>query len=1389
MNQNRHVLRRSTIELKMSRKLDHETVQARVAALFREHLTPLFGEILDRETNGREDIRIESLELDLGKISLRYLDEEFIGRVAETFQTELKKRLPTVEQNHASRHRTAGGDLDLLRYFLETGVLPWWADSENPKTLAEAMERLAAKQPENLGAFLRKTATHPAKFKRLILSLEDHTLLKTIHKTLPAKARPAVLLIPALRERLRGVSETHKLRQALWQALLLHVSHRKAQDITEVAGAMLTAVAASVRVSTRQLAKTCLDHSDTRQSQLAPEVKTVLQGFAEDSPIPAPKALKTNLLFAEILQKIELHLSEPGMSLQRLEKLAPLMRDLYHNLDPEAPGSARLKELLQTLSKFISPFLDPNNNSAKHSTVPEDTSTNSPGTNSSGQSEPQNPIQSELNQGHSPMEGDQTQTENHAEQSRSEEKLASPDTEVLTKVLEQFAVSGDVAGFDAVLIGSLRQDVQRALLKVQGLIQELLKDLGKEVLLNLPTPSLPTETVAERIAALLQECLLANSPDKTLEASEEPDVEVFESGADDKTTVHLPPVLAKKLLQAVHELQGVLIKQKSSSGSASLPFLLKIALRNLTEIREESVHFTGKPDAIREMIRNSSVPGSSDWPQIVALLEDWIATETADGGGMPLPAVQKFHQLLEQADRASASQSIPLEKQAGSTNERAGKTGTEQTESGKDNLHQTHLSDSESAAENQFQEAAKDNEKEEKKLQQAYSQQEELFNIDPDIIDSKDLISMVRDFALLLQNSISVFPSEDINLSSAKLQVLLSLAKSESHSKSKASRRPKTDQVAEIKSGNSYAQAVLSFLAVSHEGEAPSKELRNAVMTLSRFLLTSGNNLGEKRKTDELKRNAKTKQKGLPSARGSKSDLTLKWIEKSTINSAIGPAAPLWKSVWEILPEQARKSFSELEKRWKQEVRESLAADMILHASEWQKQLAEWETNLTTTVSSDGEVKTSINESVEEKKKDSSRKKGSPSTLKFTSSKDVQNTANQQSKPHQPQANREEDPASTLIKTLCDALAVAPCQTITTGASKSASEIASLSPSSDEETVTQKGKKHNSRSRKNTKKSSSKSIEPKTEKPASDSPSKSKEWLKNNLKAIRIRLAELSGKSTDEGETNTDQKQKDESQPEQDSVHEAGATQQALARAALREIQSLLRTALPADIRDQLLVLQRALQGKRQTDRKSMSIKALDEIRKGLDHLREVMNRRLSDAEESNSSFSDSDALYVGNAGMVLLWPFLGRFFEKMGLMAERQFISTAAQQKAVLLLQYISSGETEFAEYQLPLSKLLCGHPLHQPLPLELELDENTAAECNALLEVVPAHNPKMKNLTAAGFQSAWLQREGVLKTQDENFVLHVEAKPYDILLEHLPWSSNMLKMQWMEGILLVEW
>ena len=169
--------------------------------------------------------------------------------------------------------------------------------------------------------------------------------------------------------------------------------------------------------------------------------------------------------------------------------------------------------------------------------------------------------------------------------------------------------------------------------------------------------------------------------------------------------------------------------------------------------------------------------------------------------------------------------------------------------------------------------------------------------------------------------------------------------------------------------------------------------------------------------------------------------------------------------------------------------------------------------------------------------------------------------------------------------------------------------------------------------------------------------------------------------------------------------------------------------------------------------------------------------------------FSESEEIYIQNAGLILLWPFLTRFFETLNLLQVNQFTEPQANKRAVLLLQYLVDTSTEIPEHLLPLNKLLCGLNLLDPIEASLDITASEQTECNSLLLAVIHHWSALKSTTPAGFRHAFLQRAGILRLYNGYWLLQAERETYDVLLDQLPWSIRVVKLPWTPEMLSVEW
>jgi hypothetical protein len=175
--------------------------------------------------------------------------------------------------------------------------------------------------------------------------------------------------------------------------------------------------------------------------------------------------------------------------------------------------------------------------------------------------------------------------------------------------------------------------------------------------------------------------------------------------------------------------------------------------------------------------------------------------------------------------------------------------------------------------------------------------------------------------------------------------------------------------------------------------------------------------------------------------------------------------------------------------------------------------------------------------------------------------------------------------------------------------------------------------------------------------------------------------------------------------------------------------------------------------------------------------------------EKRSEAMPQESAIFVENAGQVILWPYLERYFRMLGLLEGKRFVGVAQQCRAVHLLQYLCTGSIEAPEHELQLNKVLCGMALDAvlevagpPLATEQQMTEQ-------VLKVVTQHWDKLKNTSIDGLRETFLVRQGKLVQLENAWSLTVERKAFDVLMSTLPWGLSMIRLPWMEQMLQVKW
>jgi hypothetical protein len=167
----------------------------------------------------------------------------------------------------------------------------------------------------------------------------------------------------------------------------------------------------------------------------------------------------------------------------------------------------------------------------------------------------------------------------------------------------------------------------------------------------------------------------------------------------------------------------------------------------------------------------------------------------------------------------------------------------------------------------------------------------------------------------------------------------------------------------------------------------------------------------------------------------------------------------------------------------------------------------------------------------------------------------------------------------------------------------------------------------------------------------------------------------------------------------------------------------------------------------------------------------------------------EGTVLYINNAGLILLHPYLGIFFDALELREGTGFRDDVTLNKAIQLLGYLACGEDNIPEYDLVFPKLLCGILPAQPIQRFVPLSAAEKAEADELLLSVIAHWNALGSTTPDGLRGNFLMREGKLVWKNGEWQLYVSQQSYDMLLNRLPWGFSVVALSWMPWLIKTVW
>lgn len=179
----------------------------------------------------------------------------------------------------------------------------------------------------------------------------------------------------------------------------------------------------------------------------------------------------------------------------------------------------------------------------------------------------------------------------------------------------------------------------------------------------------------------------------------------------------------------------------------------------------------------------------------------------------------------------------------------------------------------------------------------------------------------------------------------------------------------------------------------------------------------------------------------------------------------------------------------------------------------------------------------------------------------------------------------------------------------------------------------------------------------------------------------------------------------------------------------------------------------------------------------------------ISDLKVPDADGGEENKYVVRHGGLVLLAPFLTAFVNNLQLLDGKQWKSRAAQYRAVHLLKYLATGQQQVPEFALVLEKICCGLAVEEPVPLQIELTEKEITEAEDLLKAVVGHWTALKNTSVQGLRESFLKRDGIVTAKEKGWLLQVERKTLDVLIDSIPWGYSTLVFPWDTLVIYVEW
>lgn len=235
----RHLIHRQILDLNYSDAIQARTDLAHWGEKFQTQLQPIIEEVLEEVDIPDQTIRIDKLEINLGRINSKLDPDLLRNRLREELKTLILRRHPELSNPKIKKEGPQyipkdsfdqNKEVELLIYLLEFGRKPWWSDQSSQSTIKSLFRKLIQEKNQAFKSWIEKEKLNRNAVSRLSKHISTQDLIYFLSWYIPQKVELIESLFQSFKTTLvPSFSSSKELDsifiKAVIEAIILEKSH------------------------------------------------------------------------------------------------------------------------------------------------------------------------------------------------------------------------------------------------------------------------------------------------------------------------------------------------------------------------------------------------------------------------------------------------------------------------------------------------------------------------------------------------------------------------------------------------------------------------------------------------------------------------------------------------------------------------------------------------------------------------------------------------------------------------------------------------------------------------------------------------------------------------------------------------------------------------------------------------------------------------------------------------------------------------------------------------------------------------------------------------------------------------------------------------------------